>query len=530
MGQYYQDLDRRRFDYDLQRVAGLRGRRYRGPAVDLSRPYMVCIGAAQTFGRFVDRPFPRLLAERLGIQVLNLGVGGAGPRVFDTPDHLAVINGARLAVVQVLSGRSAGNSLFDNSTTGDHRGIRVADGEQMRFEEFLRELVDSGPTNLVRRAVRETRSEYVAGYKSLFEHIRVPTVLLWWSSRAPAYVDDYSSARGLLREFPQLVNLATLNEMRRYSGALLECTSSLGIPQELPDFDEAIEGTKLENGKVVNRYYPSPQMHAEVAERLEPLCRPYLPDHPSGLPGEAPFVLVATERTGSTLLLQMLNSHPSVAAGGELFNANLIDQGRIVWPNHGTLEDSALLELRNTNPIEFIHRLFDEAVQAGHRAVGFKLMYGHGDGNDVVRDYLAHDTNLRVIHLKRRNLLRRQLSNDRARATGVWHAPVGTPRDPPPAVEIDLERCVTEFIRTQRKQAEYERRFAGHALLELHYEDLAADPVAVAGQALAFLGLEASPELSAQFERIGVDRLRDAIVNYDELKAHFRRWASFFEE
>src|SRR5687768_3753373 len=98
MGDYYQRLDFGHFDYELHWLKGLRPHRFRGPAIDPSRPYIACIGAAQTFGRFCERPFPALLGERLGVQALNLGVGGAGPRLFGTPRFLRWINGAELVV------------------------------------------------------------------------------------------------------------------------------------------------------------------------------------------------------------------------------------------------------------------------------------------------------------------------------------------------------------------------------------------------------------------------------------------------
>ena len=78
-----------------------------------SGEYFVCIGAAQTFGRFCERPYPTLLQERLGLQALNLGRRGAGPSFFSKENDklLGYINGARFAVIQVMAGRSEGNSL-----------------------------------------------------------------------------------------------------------------------------------------------------------------------------------------------------------------------------------------------------------------------------------------------------------------------------------------------------------------------------------------------------------------------------------
>lgn len=55
------------------RIVGLFGLRHRGPPIDVRRPYICCVGNSGTFGRHVDKPFPELLWERLGVQVLNLG-------------------------------------------------------------------------------------------------------------------------------------------------------------------------------------------------------------------------------------------------------------------------------------------------------------------------------------------------------------------------------------------------------------------------------------------------------------------------
>lgn len=52
---------------------------HRGPAVDLSQKYICCVGNSYTFGRFVLRPYPEILSELTGIQVLNLGFGHLTP-------------------------------------------------------------------------------------------------------------------------------------------------------------------------------------------------------------------------------------------------------------------------------------------------------------------------------------------------------------------------------------------------------------------------------------------------------------------
>lgn len=273
MRHHYQDLDRGHFDYALTRLTGIEGQLFRGPAVDRSRPYLVCAGAAQTFGRFCERPFPALLADRLETQVQNLAVGAAGPRQFDQPAFLHWLNAAQLVVVQVLSGRSESNSLFDTSTSGGMYGARMRDGVKMKFRDFFNELFETEPLEVVERVVAETRENYVRHMKRLFEQIRPPKILLWFSARTPDLTDDYSAAWKLIGEFPQLVNRAMIDQIRPHCDAYVECASQRGIPQRLWKTDQPVPALVLENGVLYNRYYPSPEMHELAADLLEPECR-----------------------------------------------------------------------------------------------------------------------------------------------------------------------------------------------------------------------------------------------------------------
>jgi LPS sulfotransferase NodH len=70
-------------------------------------------------------------------------------------------------------------------------------------------------------------------------------------------------------------------------------------------------------------------------------------------------------------------------------------------------------------------------------------------------------------------------------------------------------------------------------LLEVVYEDLAADYRSVMKQVLDFLGVEANLELiKPETHKQSLTPLPKAIENYQELKQMFSDspWASFFEE
>ena len=76
-----------------------------------------------------------------------------------------------------------------------------------------------------------------------------------------------------------------------------------------------------------------------------------------------PFVLLAAERTGSNLLLGMLQSHPDVIAGGELFNMRLVQQGRVDWPGLSDRETAEFTELRGRDPAALVDLVFGNAAR-----------------------------------------------------------------------------------------------------------------------------------------------------------------------
>ena len=269
MGRYYQERDNPLFDYGLATTGDLAGWELRGPIPDLQQPYFVCVGATQVFGRFCARPFPQILSEELGLPVLNLGLGGHGPRTFLNESLISAINGALFAIVQLGSARVGSNSLFENSATGRAPGVRHRDGRTMMFDEFLAEEFVNSPHEVVARLVQETRDSWVSSYRALLGAITVPTIMHWLSGDLPQRADDYSmSVWELLGTFPQLVNGRMINQVRLLSDAYVETVCRKGLPQALWEATEQVSGTELRNGRLYNTYYPSPEMHQAAAENL----------------------------------------------------------------------------------------------------------------------------------------------------------------------------------------------------------------------------------------------------------------------
>jgi LPS sulfotransferase NodH len=223
------------------------------------------------------------------------------------------------------------------------------------------------------------------------------------------------------------------------------------------------------------------------------------------------FIVLSRSRTGSNMLMSLLNSHPEVIAEHEIFaRLNGRDAGEVVAKAY--------------------------AKQPYYvKAKGFKVFYYHpldGDSAALLHD-LAGAKSIRVIHLKLRNILRTLISRKIAGIKDVWAATsearldVGRHK----ATRFTAEELEVGFRRTRDWEVDGDRRFARHPLMSLSYEDLVRDPDSSLAEVLDFLGLQHFP-LQTNLRKQNPERLADLVTNYGELKAAFAgtEWEAFFEE
>ena len=279
MNMGYQVDDIRVLDYEIWRFGKLH---LRGPKPDLRGPYFSVIGSAHSFGRFTKSPCSKLLADACGVACLNLGVSGAGPSFFlSRPDIVKVVNRGAFAILQVMSGRSVENSFFKPA---ENQGLLTSKFEKWtspRFaEEAYLELLSTLPAIQLDRLRIENRTALAAETIELLKLISVPKILLYWSTRAPDYRESLGSLDGYWGGFPHFVNSEVLDHVRPLADHFVKVVGRAGLPQSLYDRDtgEAVlmwpaERFPKVKHRCANVYYPSPEMHRQAAETLEPLCQ-----------------------------------------------------------------------------------------------------------------------------------------------------------------------------------------------------------------------------------------------------------------
>lgn len=245
-----------------------------------------------------------------------------------------------------------------------------------------------------------------------------------------------------------------------------------------------------------------------------------------------PFLVLGAERTGSNMLVGMLESHEQVKSYGELFNPRLIGDDVIDGELPVAAAPSDLLPMRKRDPGAFHRELIRLAAAEGARAVGFKLLYYHGCINDALVDHLASTPDLRVVHLRRRDRLGRWVSHERASQSDSWFAVRGSGSDRPRPVTVTLPlgAMLNDFLLQEQQEERADATFGHLPLMQVCYEDLTAAPQRVADEVLAFLGVPPR-DLEIRSRKTGTADPRQLVENWGELKSSLQRtpWRAIVE-
>jgi hypothetical protein len=293
----YDARDHEIVDYRSFELPGIPGIRLRGPSPDLETgAYFSCIGAAQTMGVYVPRPFPEIVGESIGLPPLNMGIGAGWPGLFveNHPELLDWVNRGRFAILQVMSARGGATARYE--PTGKVEQLRHREtGKVMNSVSAWGRVLAREP-DYAAQYVAELRASWVSTNLALVERITVPTILFWFSRRSQDEPVNYSLDGNLFEnmgEFPQFVDRASVEQVSKACAAYCECLSvrNSGHPLlsrftgEPVTVDHAsLAGAVTAPGKLQdknysglsiarNDYYPSPEMHIDAAAVLERTIR-----------------------------------------------------------------------------------------------------------------------------------------------------------------------------------------------------------------------------------------------------------------
>lgn len=229
------------------------------------------------------------------------------------------------------------------------------------------------------------------------------------------------------------------------------------------------------------------------------------------------FMISCTARSGSSMLSTLLNSHPRLLCHGEILAAPQESAG----PYHelrkqGAAIDDWLRKYRQEHPAAF---LYDVCFNpAGHQCVGFKFKMEESlaEAYKLFRDLLVADTDVKIIHLRRKNMLDKYISLQMTKQSGVFSVRSSKQRPQLRPFVVDIPDLIA-YVREDRQRYEAAAElFRHHRCLHVTYEELCESRSEALAKVQDFLELPQA-NLATMMVKV-IEKNTDLALNLDEAR------------
>lgn len=245
---------------------------FRGPKRDLDESYIAFLGGSETYGKFVEAPFVKLLDAQLPVQCVNFGCLNAGVDVFyNDPFVPDAASRAKVTVIQVPPAQNMSNRLY---TVHPRRNDRFVSATTMLSTVFpdvdfagfhfnkhlLTHLRDLSPDRY-RLVEQELAQAWVARMTSLLARISGRIILMWVSERRPEDHEQFDVE-------PMHVTRDMLDKVQEH------VTSYLEICLNRTDQDDGCIGMVFSDLEApAAKEMIGVNAHTQIAAELEPVLR-----------------------------------------------------------------------------------------------------------------------------------------------------------------------------------------------------------------------------------------------------------------
>lgn len=261
--------------YGLSRIM------FRGPRRALEGNYAAFVGSTETYGKFIEHPYPMLVENEVGKPCVNFGVVNAGVDVFaNDPTVLAACHDASVTVIQIMGAHNLSNRFYKVHPRRNDRFLAPSTVMKALFPDidfadfsFTRHLLGAIYTRSPERFEilrAELQAAWSARMRSLIDQIGSRVVLLWMS-QTPLTDDKWSDRPNALRADPLFVTRSMVEELR---------PQVLDVVEAQPSAEALSFGTKGMVFPLLHREAAGELLgvaaHEEAAQRLAPVLRKHL--------------------------------------------------------------------------------------------------------------------------------------------------------------------------------------------------------------------------------------------------------------
>ncbi|MBI1418628.1 MAG: hypothetical protein GC146_15545 [Limimaricola sp.] len=254
---------------------------FRGPRRALEAPYAAFIGGTETYGKFIEHPFPALCEPGLGLPCVNLGIVNAGIDVYvGEPTVTTICRDAAVTVLQLTGAHNLSNRFYKVHPRRNDRFLSAstvlkAIYQEVDFSEFtftrhmLGTLFEISPDRF-EIVLNELRNAWAARMRLLLEHLGSHVVLLWFSEH-PLTDEPWNKSLHPFRADPLFVTREMVEGLRPRVLDVVEVDPS---PAARRQRSEGMFYSLTQAGAAAE--LPSVLAHEEAAARLLPVLRNHL--------------------------------------------------------------------------------------------------------------------------------------------------------------------------------------------------------------------------------------------------------------
>jgi len=249
---------------------------FRGPRPALKGKYVACMGGTETYGRFVERPWPALTEPSLGKACINLGCLNAGVDAYvKDPVVLQVAEGAAVTVIQIMGAQNISNRFYSVHPRRNDRFLRASKLMQTIYGEvdftefhYTRHMLNTLRALSEERfvmVVEEVKSAWVARMQELIGQVRGRVVLVWFADHLPKAPDDHSMERDPLFVDRDMLRALEPGVADYVEYAATDAVKAQGVEGLIySDFDAPAAVGVM-----------GPLAHTELAQRMAPVLAKY---------------------------------------------------------------------------------------------------------------------------------------------------------------------------------------------------------------------------------------------------------------
>jgi len=232
------------------------------------------------------------------------------------------------------------------------------------------------------------------------------------------------------------------------------------------------------------------------------------------------FVVFGTQRSGTTLLIKLLDSHPDITCFNELLlnyynyhqkpgQLHMID----CWKNNKIKV--------NINMQEYINYVYDTTQKV--KAIGFNLMLSHFQAYPEVEKILSNlDT--KYIFIFRKNFLQTLISRSRLGLLSPYRFGSDEEEKAKEMRKIQISLNIKDLIKAleciEEQDIEMQEIIAKKKLeyTIIDYDDLSNNHNCQSiKKVLSMLEVNTNIDLHSTFKKTGPNSLKNAVTNYDEI-------------